>query len=197
MTASYVEGNHKTWDKYLPEFHFAINSSVHESTGVTPAEINISRPLKGPMDMELSPRLCTPDSPAYHKACELADLGEVVAETINEAKTQQKLNYDRKRREQSYLEKDRVWLKTHPFSMQDQSFSKFAPQRKGPYRVMRKLGLLNYEILLEDSGEDLPVAHVAQLKTCYPTAADWNKRQRQRLIEKFAEESEDEDFTGF
>lgn len=42
MIASYVEEKHKAWDKYLPEFRFALNSAVHESTGVTPAELNLS-----------------------------------------------------------------------------------------------------------------------------------------------------------
>lgn len=42
MVASYVGDNHKHWDKYLPEFRFALNSAVHEFTGVTPAELNLS-----------------------------------------------------------------------------------------------------------------------------------------------------------
>lgn len=36
MIASYVGENHKHWDKHLPEFRFALNSAIHESTGVTP-----------------------------------------------------------------------------------------------------------------------------------------------------------------
>lgn len=53
MIASFVQENHIKCDKYLPEFHFAINSAVHESTGVTPTELNLRRLLKGPLDTEL------------------------------------------------------------------------------------------------------------------------------------------------
>lgn len=179
MIASYVEGNHKTLEKYLPEFHFALNSSVHESTGVTPAELNVGRPLKGPMDTEFSPEFCTLNSPAYQKVAELTDLKQFVAKNLQKAKKRQKANYDRYRREQSFNEKDRVWLKTHPYSKLHKSFSsKIAPRWKGPYRMMRKLNPLSYKIVLEDSGEDLRVVNVAQLKPCYPTAVDWEKQQR-------------------
>ncbi|GAA6091521.1 butyrophilin subfamily 1 member A1-like isoform X1 [Tachysurus ichikawai] len=37
--ASYVEEQHKQWDKHLTEFRFALNSAVHESTATTPAEV--------------------------------------------------------------------------------------------------------------------------------------------------------------
>lgn len=47
MTALYIGNNHKHWNKHLPEFHFALNSAINESTGVTPAELNSFRPLQG------------------------------------------------------------------------------------------------------------------------------------------------------
>ena len=198
MIASYVEDKHKTWDKYLPEFRFALNTAVHESIGVTPAELNVGRTLNGPLDTELKPQTCTPDEPAYQQMAHIHDLQKHVTQSIQKAKTRQKLNYDRYRREQVFEEKDRVWLKTHPYSKADKSFmAKLAPRWKGPYRVTRRTGPLNYEIVLEDSGEDLRVANVAQLKPCYPTANELDKQQRRRVMELFAEESDDEEFLGF
>ncbi len=198
MIASYVEDKHKSWDKYLPEFRFALNTAVHESIGVTPAELNVGRTLKGPLDTELQPQTCTPDELAYHQIEHINNLQKHVTENIQKAKTRQKLNYDRYRGEQIFEEKDRVWLKTHPYSKADKSFTaKLAPRWKGPYRVTRKTGPLTYEIVLEDSGEDLRVANVAQLKPCYPTAAVLDKQQRRRVLELFAEESDDEEFLGF
>lgn len=58
MIASYVEEQHKHWDHYLPEIQFALNTAVHESTGITPAK--------------LSPQLCNPDAPAYVSAKQIA-----------------------------------------------------------------------------------------------------------------------------
>ncbi|KAI3353499.1 hypothetical protein L3Q82_020019, partial [Scortum barcoo] len=82
MIASYVEEKHKNWDKYIPEFRFALNSAVHESTGVTPAELNLSRPLKGPLDAELSPRLCDPDTSAYITANRIAEFKKMMLQSF-------------------------------------------------------------------------------------------------------------------
>ncbi|XP_047666859.1 NACHT, LRR and PYD domains-containing protein 9-like [Tachysurus fulvidraco] len=47
MIASYVEEQHKQWDKNLTEFRFALNSAVHESTWTTPAERNLNSSSAG------------------------------------------------------------------------------------------------------------------------------------------------------
>lgn len=79
MIASYVGEKQKNWDKYSPEFHFALNSGVHESTGVTPAELNLRRPLKGPLSAEFMLRFCAPDTPAYATAKHLAEFQKFVS----------------------------------------------------------------------------------------------------------------------
>lgn len=50
MISSYVHDNHHDWDKWIPEFRYAINSAGQESTGLTPAEIALGRKLKGPLE---------------------------------------------------------------------------------------------------------------------------------------------------
>lgn len=45
MIAQFCEQDHRTWDENLPEFATAINSSHHESTGFTPAYLNLGREL--------------------------------------------------------------------------------------------------------------------------------------------------------
>ncbi len=47
---SYVGQNHQTWDQWLPEFRFAINSAFQETTGKTPAELMLGRKLQGPLE---------------------------------------------------------------------------------------------------------------------------------------------------
>ncbi|XP_036431193.1 GTPase IMAP family member 8-like [Colossoma macropomum] len=46
MMASFVGNRHEDWDKWLSEFRFAINSTQHETTGRTPAELALGRQLK-------------------------------------------------------------------------------------------------------------------------------------------------------
>lgn len=58
-------------------------------------------------------------------------------------------------------------------------------------------GTVNYEIVLEDTGEDRRVVHISRLKPCYPTAEEVEEQQRRRLLQLFAEESDAEEFKGF
>lgn len=53
------------WDQHLPEFRFALNSAVQEISGVTPAELHLGRPLKGPMDGVLQSSHVSSDCPAF------------------------------------------------------------------------------------------------------------------------------------
>lgn len=53
MIVSYVEDQHRQWDKWLAEFRYAINSAWHESTGFMPAEVALGWKLKEPMERAL------------------------------------------------------------------------------------------------------------------------------------------------
>lgn len=90
MVASYVGNQHKQWDKYLPEFRFAINSAIQESTGVSPAELNLGHPLRGPLDVMLQLREFQPDSPAYSKIAQLEELSSLVSKNFVIARHRQK-----------------------------------------------------------------------------------------------------------
>uniref|UniRef100_A0A667Z6P1 Integrase catalytic domain-containing protein n=1 Tax=Myripristis murdjan TaxID=586833 RepID=A0A667Z6P1_9TELE len=182
MIASYVGNNHKQWDKHLPEFRFALNSAVNESTGVTPAELNLLRPLRGPLEAMLLPRLPPPDSLSYPKIAQLSEMQGFVEKNLHKARVRQKRNYDKNRREMEFEEKARVWLRAHPLSRADKSFAaKLAPKWQGPYRVVQKKGPVNYEVVLEDTGEDLKTVHISRLKPCYPTAEELADRYTRLL----------------
>ena len=199
MIASYVGDHHKHWDQHLPEFRFALNSAVHESTGVTPAEVNLRRPLRGPMEVLLQPRDCTPDSQAYRKAGQLSNLRGYVTGKLEHARGKQKRQYDKGRREVEYVAQDRVWMRTHPYSKANRSFSaKLAPRWKGPYRVLRRMGPLTYEIVLEETSRDVRVVNVTRLKPCYPSAAEVaQEEERRQLEDMFEDGSEESTFLGF
>uniref|UniRef100_A0A674CB77 Integrase catalytic domain-containing protein n=1 Tax=Salmo trutta TaxID=8032 RepID=A0A674CB77_SALTR len=197
MVASYVGTQHKHWDKHLHEFRFALNSAVQESTGVTPAELNLSRPLRGPLEMVLQPQQVTPDAACYDQVVHLRDLRALVSKNMIQARLKQKRNYDKKRRDMQFQLRDRVWLRSHPYSKAEQFFSaKLAPKWQGPYRIVEQSGPLNYRVVKEDTGEDMRVVHVSRLKACYPSAEELEEIERRKVLEIFEEESE-ETFLGF
>ena len=122
----------------------------NESTGVTPAELNLSRLLKGSLDAELSPQLCDPDTPTYATANQIAEFKRRGTGNLGKARQRQEQNND----------KGTI------------DVAKPAPRWKGPYHVTRKVSPLNFEVVLEDTAEDLHVVNVAQLKPCCPTAEE-------------------------
>lgn len=77
MIASYVGDHHKLWDRWIPEFRFALNTAFHESTGFIPAEIALGRRLKGPMERAFQ-RPSDPSHPAYSTLDKQSELLNIV-----------------------------------------------------------------------------------------------------------------------
>lgn len=75
--------------------------------------------------------------------------------------------------------------------------AKLAPKWQRPYRVVQRVGPVNYQVVLDDSGEDLKVVHISRVKSCHPRAQDPEVQKRQHILDIFKEESEEEDFLGF
>lgn len=51
MISKYVQPNQKDWDEVLPLLMLAYRSSVHQTTGYSPAKLNLGRELKLPVDL--------------------------------------------------------------------------------------------------------------------------------------------------
>lgn len=199
MIASFVEDNHKGWDLYLPEFRFALNTGVQETIGMSPAELHLGRKLQSPLDKLLHGQNLSPSGPSYDVVHQLSQLQRKAKENCKRAQARQLRSYNKKRRDVSFQEKDRIWVRNFPQSSSQRNFSaKLAPKWKGPYRIIQQLGPLNYQVALEATGEDVRTVHVCNMKPCYPTAKEMEDRTQEKLWEIFHETSdEDEDFFGF
>jgi hypothetical protein len=199
MIAAYLDENHSKWDQYLPEFRFAINSAVQETIGMTPAELQLGRKLQSPMDKLLQGKNLTPDVPAYDVVHCLTQLQSKAMENSKKAHVRQMRNYNKHRRELTFKEEDRVWIRNFPQSSAKTKFTaKLASKWKGPYRVIKQLGPLNYRVALETTGEDVRTTHVCNMKMCYPTAEELESQSREKLLKIFQDNSdEEEEFLGF
>nr|XP_055038275.1 uncharacterized protein LOC129426109 [Misgurnus anguillicaudatus] len=103
-------------------------------------------------------------------------------ECCKKAQKRQLRSYNKNRRDATFKEKDRVWLRNFPQSSAQRHFSaKLAPKWKGPYRVLKQLGPLNYQITLETTGEDVRTVHVCNLKPCYPNAEELENLEKEKL----------------
>jgi len=167
MIAAYLDEKHNHWDKYLPEFRFAINSAVQETIGMTPAELHLGRKLQSPMDKLLHGKNLTPDMPAYDVVHGLTQLQTKAMENSKRALVRQTRNYNKNRREVTFKEQDRVWIRNFPQSnAKGKITAKLSVKWKGPYRVIKQLGPLNYRVALESTGEDVRTTHVCNMKPC-------------------------------
>lgn len=108
MLGSYVGQHHHDWDRWLPELRLAINTAVHETTGVTPAVLALGRNLKGPLErfIHLSP---APNTPAYTTLHTHTQLLKEVERHVGVAKTRQARYYNQRRRDVHFAAGDLVW----------------------------------------------------------------------------------------
>lgn len=107
MIASFVGENHWPWDRWLPEFRFAINTAQQETTGFSPAELALGRKLKGPLD-----RLITTAPPASSPQYNLLERQQMFLNTVRQrvevAQPRQAKYYNAYRRNVQFLVGDLV-----------------------------------------------------------------------------------------
>ncbi|KAM7310060.1 DDE-type integrase/transposase/recombinase [Ixodes scapularis] len=172
MISMYVDVEHKTWDEVLPYVTFAYNTAVQETTGVTPFQLVHERKVTTMLDAML------PHEPAL----DASDDAQVVAQRAEEVrqlarlriKAQQRVDtgrYNLRRRDVHFQPGDRVWVWT-PIRRRGLS-EKLLKRYFGAYKVLRRLGNLNYEVMpdgTQTSSRRPPrpeVVHVVRLKPYY------------------------------
>lgn len=169
MISSYVRDNHRDWDKWIPEFRYAINSAWQESTGLTPAEIALGRKLKGPLE-RLIRKPPNPDHVAYSTVERQKALLDQVREKTSQAQERQGRYYNKRRKPESFEEGDLVWILTHPLSRAaDYFMAKLAPRWQGPAKIMKRVNNVNYKVVILDNPSQCDTYHVEKLKKFYGT----------------------------
>ncbi|XP_022828375.1 uncharacterized protein LOC111357800 [Spodoptera litura] len=165
--ASYVEDNHKEWDKYIPHIGHAIRTSVHEVTGKTPAYLffgreTIIRAMK-PYNFEPGQPI-TFDKERFERNMAFRNkIYEEVSERMRQSHETNSDQYNKRRRTCRYDEGDLVWKRTKLLSNADKSFmSKLAPKFEKAV-VAEKISDDVYR-LKSFKGKDLGKWHSCDLK---------------------------------
>lgn len=98
MIASYVGQYHQTWDQWLPELRFAINTAHQETTGRAPAELMLGRQLHGPLErLILKPP--TPDQASYNLVERQKTMAEEVKHRVGVQQSRQARYYNARRKD--------------------------------------------------------------------------------------------------
>ncbi|GFX16957.1 hypothetical protein TNCV_2519341 [Trichonephila clavipes] len=187
-----VGDDHSSWYSKLPVIRFAMNTTVCDTTGHTPAYLLFGRELRTVDDVvqdfksvvhndnfvaEITP---------YLKR--FATITEDIRERIETKQDQRKKQYDKNRRPVYYSPGDKVWVTLHPISSaKNKKTSKFMPKRDGPYLILTQKSPTFYVIAsLANPSEPIATYHTSALtpvkdKNTSPVAP-LRKRGRPRKV---------------
>jgi len=136
MIAQLTEGDQSSWDGLLP----AINASVSDSTGYSPAFLTQGREPRLPTMLhdEVTPGSAVISKDPAEKGLQLRGIFDIVRSNHQRASQEQARHYNLRRREWKPKLGDKVWLRQHPLSKAAEGFAdKLAPKYDGPYTVTR------------------------------------------------------------
>lgn len=155
-----------SWVDHLPLIEFAYNNSYHSSIQMAPFEALYGRRCRSPIGWyEVGEaRLLGPD--LVHQAMEKV---KVIRERLKTAQSRQKSYVDVRRRELEFELNDWVFLKVSPMKgvMRFGRKGKLSPRYIGPYKIVRRIGKVAYELELPARLASVhPVFHVSMLKKC-------------------------------
>ncbi|XP_038074478.1 uncharacterized protein LOC119742537 [Patiria miniata] len=139
----------RDWDRYLAPLLFAYRDTPHETTGFSPFELLYGRTVRGPMS--ILKELWTGNSveneetrTTYQYVVDLRErLDEtckIAQEAIRKSSEKSKRYYDRKARPRNFNRDDLVLL------LLPTDRNKLLLQWKGPFRVIEKIGTVDYRI---------------------------------------------------
>ncbi|XP_070068086.1 uncharacterized protein [Drosophila takahashii] len=143
MLALYLDGaEQNTWDELLPELSLAINSSISDTTGFSPAFIMQGREPRLPKTLfdQATPNHTSNQPPPGEKAEQMRELFRIVKDNSERASNEQRRHYNLRRREWRPAVGSLVLLRRHVLSKASEGFTaKLAAKYDGPYTVHKFL----------------------------------------------------------
>lgn len=165
----------KDWDKLLPYLLFTYREVPQASTGFAPFELLYGHKVHGPLDIlnenwQSSKR--SEESVVSHVLsmhAKLEQMQDLASTNLREAQDRQKRWYDRNARDRE-IQKDDLVLLLLPTTT-----NKLMAKWQGPYRIIKRMGKVNYLVEMPDRRKKKNVYHVNLLKEWKTIAAQQKK----------------------
>ncbi|XP_070029065.1 uncharacterized protein [Nicotiana sylvestris] len=156
----------RSWDDHIPLIEFAYNNSFQASIQMAPYEALYGRKCRSPI--------------GWFKVGEAEFLGpnlvqqtmekvKLIRDRLHTAQSRQKSYVDVRRRDLEFDVEDWVFLKVSPMKGVKRfgKKGKLSPRYVGPYKIIRRIGRVAYELDLPSELEAVhPVFHVSMLRKC-------------------------------
>jgi hypothetical protein len=160
---SYLSPTQTDWDNWLPSAEIAYNNTYHSSTQQTPHELVYNQHRRSMADF-IALANNTPN-----KAITTADKRiEDAKRCIERAQKRQIREANKHRRDIKYNVGDLVFISTEHLNPKGSTSNKLMYKYIGPYRIIRRISDVTYEIQLPKSSKLHPVFYVNRLRRFYP-----------------------------
>lgn len=124
---AYIGDKHTSWDRYLSQTCFALHTAPHDSTGLSPSLMLYGRELSPPLDLITQPSTDGVDEPSvpYPEVlrASLQEAHDHTRAALDRSHERQSHYYNLRRRQASYVVRDLVRVKTHPWSDAQANFT--------------------------------------------------------------------------
>ena len=153
--AKFVNDTHNDWDLFLQMAISAYNNSLHTSIGMTPFEAHFGRKSVLVADVVMNHQL-----PSTTRLNDISDftfalrasasyISDIVRENTTRAQVKQQANYNRFVKDRAVFKVGDV-VKINNYRTRAGYSAAFEPKFLGPYRVVKLLGDLNYQLEAEN-----------------------------------------------
>lgn len=150
----------KDWAKWLPLPEYFYNTSVHTSTKVSPFEAVYGQPRPQMLPYESG---ATKVQAVDEELRSREFIANLIKENLQEAQAKMKYFADKKKGSQEFEIDDFVYLRLRPYQQMIVSMLrnlKIASRFYRPFKVVRKVGQVAYELDLPPKAKIYPIFHV-------------------------------------
>ena len=154
----------KDWDKLIPFLLFAYREVPQASTGFSPFELLYGRAVRGPLDIlrESWEAAKKSDESVVSYILSLREklekMSQLARSNLQTAQSTQKEWYDRTVRERSFQLGDQVLI------LLPTTANKLAAEWQGPYRIVKRVGEVDYVVHMHDRRKKIRLFHVNMLR---------------------------------
>ena len=163
---AYVSPFHNDWDEHLAIAEFAINDSVHASTGVTPFFATTGLHPRTPLALLSQPSSrVEPESLRAFTSRRREEI-QRIQEAMRKAQERQSAYANQSRREVIFKVGDKVLLSSSHMRLPEaeNASRKLQSRYHGPYRITEVISSVAYRLDLPKQYKAHPVVHVSHLK---------------------------------